>query len=99
MAVNQVIDVELERDRELRVTYDDDVVATFPVLDLRQGCPCATCRGRREQGVDACAGTSITAVDAEMHGNWGIAIRWSDGHDTGIFAWEHLRVWWDAGLN
>ena len=27
--------------------------------------------------------------------NWGISLRWSDGHDTGIFAWTHLRTWWD----
>lgn len=98
MAVN-VIDIELERERELRVTYDDGVTATFPLLVLRQACPCAGCRGRRDQELDAYAGSSITALDAKLHGNWGIAIRWSDGHDTGIYPWEHLRRWWDAGLD
>jgi DUF971 family protein len=95
----QATDVELERDRELRVEYHDGVTATFPILPLRQACPCAGCRGRRDQGLDAFSGSTITVVDARLHGNWGIAIRWSDGHDTGIYAWEHLRRWWDAGLD
>jgi len=95
----QVVDVELERDRELRVEYDDGVTCTFPLLQLRQACPCATCRGRRDLDTAPYAGSSIEAVGAEMHGNWGIAISWSDGHSTGIYPWTHLRAWWDAGLD
>lgn len=95
MSSHQVVDVELDREVELRVTYDDGVTASFDVLPLRRACPCAGCRGRRDQGLDAFAGDTVAAVGAEMHGNWGIAIRWSDGHDTGIYAWEHLRRWWD----
>ena len=94
-----VTDIELDRDRELRIEYDDGVVAIFPVLPLRQACPCAGCRGRRDQELAAFAGAEITAVGAELHGNWGIAIRWSDGHDTGIYSWQLLRRWWDAGLD
>jgi DUF971 family protein len=94
-----VIDVELDREHELRVEYDDGVTAAFPVLELRQACPCAGCQGRRQQGLAPFAGEAITALDAELHGNWGIAIRWSDGHATGIYAWEYLRRWWDEGRN
>ncbi|MEO6569937.1 MAG: DUF971 domain-containing protein [Ilumatobacteraceae bacterium] len=92
----QVVDIELEREVELRVTYDDGVLAVFPVASLRSSCPCAGCRGKREQGVDPAPTPNITAVDAELHGSWGMTIRWSDGHDTGIYAWEHLRRWWDS---
>lgn len=92
----QVVDVEVERDVEVRVTYDDGVTATFPVLELRRACPCAGCRGRREQGREAYDGSTVSVLDAELHGNWGISLRWSDGHDTGIYAWQHLRDWWDA---
>lgn len=91
----QVTDVELERELELRVTYDDDVTAVFALMPLRQACPCATCRTRRDQNAPAYAGSSITAVGAEMHGNWGISIQWSDGHETGIYPWDLLRRWWD----
>ena len=91
----QVVDVELDRGLELRVSYDDGVTCSFALLDLRRACPCATCRGRREAGSPAYTGSSITARDAELHGNWGISIDWSDGHSTGIYPWTHLRQWWD----
>lgn len=93
----QVVDVEVERELEVRITYDDGVTASFPVMALRLGCPCAGCRGKRDQGRAAYEGDTISILDAELHGNWGISVRWSDGHDTGIFAWSHLRTWWDSG--
>ena len=92
----QVVDVEVEREVEVRVTYDDGVTATFPVLELRRACPCAGCRGKREHDRPVYEGSSVSILDAELHGNWGISLRWSDGHDTGIYAWQHLRSWWDA---
>ena len=33
----------------------------------------------------------LTAADAELVGNYAIRIRFSDGHDTGIFSWTYLR--------
>ena len=33
----------------------------------------------------------LTAVGAELVGNYAIRITFSDGHDTGIFSWEYLR--------
>jgi DUF971 family protein len=33
----------------------------------------------------------ITAVDAELVGNYALRIRFSDGHDTGIYSWAYLR--------
>ncbi len=99
MSTSQVVDVELDRETELRVSYDDGLIATFPLAALRRSCPCAGCRGKRDQSIDPFPGDVISANDAELHGNWGITIRWSDGHDTGIYAWEHLRRWWDAHQN
>lgn len=33
----------------------------------------------------------LTAVDAEFVGNYAIRIRFSDGHDTGLYSWKYLR--------
>ena len=97
-----VVDVEVRRTESVRIEYADGVVADFPVEALRTACPCATCRGIRERGgtVWPPAGSDavITIVDAELAGAWGLSIRWSDGHDTGIYAWSVLRRWWDANL-
>jgi DUF971 family protein len=92
----QVVDVEVDRDEAVTITYDDGVVARFPVAALRRACPCAGCRGAREAGREPGPGDGVTVVDAELRGNFGLAIRWSDGHDTGIYGFEHLRAWWDA---
>lgn len=81
----------------MRVQFADGEHARFGLLELRLGCPCAGCRGRREAGADAFTGDQISVRDAELHGNWGIALRWSDGHDTGIYAWSYLRRWWEHG--
>lgn len=32
-----------------------------------------------------------TAVGAELVGNYALRIRFSDGHDTGIYSWQYLR--------
>ncbi|MFI4892674.1 MAG: gamma-butyrobetaine hydroxylase-like domain-containing protein, partial [Phycisphaerales bacterium JB058] len=42
----------------------------------------------------AAAGQSageVTATSAELVGNYAIRIRFSDGHDTGIYSWAYLR--------
>ena len=33
----------------------------------------------------------LSAVDAELVGNYAIRIKFSDGHETGIFTWHYLR--------
>jgi DUF971 family protein len=92
-------DVELDRGSSLTLHWPDGTVTRFALEDLRRNCPCAECRGIREQGripgPPAGAPTPITAVDAELVGGWGLTIRWSDGHRTGIYAWSILRAWED----
>ncbi len=91
--------VELDRAQGLTVRWADGTEASFDLRELRRNCPCAECRGRREQGhvpgppPDA----SLVAVGAHLVGGWGLSIRWSDGHETGIYAWSLLRAW--AGLD
>jgi len=88
----QVREIEVDREQAVTVVFDDGLGARFDLMQLRQMCPCAGCHGARQQGRDPFAGESITVIDAELHGNWAISIRWSDGHDTGMFAWTYLRA-------
>ena len=97
----EVVDVTIERTSHVAVTFDDGVVCTFQVGELRAACPCATCRGIRERGGVAWPRTgqppTIEIRDAAFTGAWGLSITWSDGHDTGIYAWANLRRWWSSG--
>ena len=80
--------------RELGIVWDDGHESYFPGHALRCACPCAAC-------VDEMSGKKVLQDDripedievAEVKpvGNYGIAIRWSDGHSTGIYTFERLR--------
>lgn len=36
-------------------------------------------------------GGPIVAESAELIGNYAVRIRFSDGHDTGLYSWTYLR--------
>jgi DUF971 family protein len=96
--MSDVTDVTIERADSVTVTFDDGVVCTFPVGELRAACPCAACRNVRDRGDHITVPDSIAIRDAHLAGAWGISIDWSDGHATGIYAWQNLRRWWEFGL-
>jgi DUF971 family protein len=93
--------VELDRAVGLKLQWADGSHAAFALDELRRNCPCAECRGLREQGRVPGPGehapVPLSALDAKLVGGWGLMIRWSDGHETGIYAWSILRAW--AGLD
>ena len=80
-------------DRELVVTWAADHVSTYPARMLRLACQCATCKdeftGRALLDPGAVP-EDIRAESASLVGNYAIKIRWSDGHDTGIYTYEYL---------
>jgi DUF971 family protein len=39
------------------------------------------------------AAERLRVEGSELVDNWGLSLRWSDGHATGIHAWELLRRW------
>lgn len=94
----EVVDVTVERDAGVTVRWSDGVEARFGLAELRSDCPCAACRGVREQGGSPWPPPGrpdlpLSIVDAELVGAWGMSLRWSDGHDTGIYPWVRLRAW------
>lgn len=67
--------------------------ALFPARALRLACPCAECveemSGRPlldPTGVPA----DLRPVALELVGAYGLKVRWSDGHGTGIFTFDRL---------
>jgi ATP-binding protein involved in chromosome partitioning len=91
--------IDVKKDEGVTITFVDDHVVHFDLLTLRQACPCATCRGLRDQGEAAYPGPDspqpLRIEDARLHGAWGLNITWNDGHATGIFPFESLRGWYD----
>ena len=92
---------------ELVILWKDGRESRHALTALRRNCPCATCRGLREEpGVEAPAAPApgelplLTATAAtataqarswEPVGRYGLRICWADGHDHGIYTFEALR--------
>jgi DUF971 family protein len=86
-------------DNRLLIDWSDGQRRTYTVRELREACPCATCREKRSQPTDPFAlpvlkevrKEALTIAAMEPMGNYAYSIRFSDGHDTGIYAFDLLR--------
>ena len=67
---------------------------------LRRYCPCAPCVDRRNrqaegEGLPMLSVAEMTATDEVSTvvpvGRYAVQIKWSDGHDTGIYTYDYLR--------
>ena len=89
--------VEVQRESGVSVVFADGHRCRFELQELRANCPCAGCRSQRDRGEQAWPRPGSPAelrIDtAELMGNWGLGISWSDGHSTGIYPWDILRRW------
>lgn len=80
--------------RRFIVTWADGHVTEVAYRTLRLACRCAGC-------VDEVSGVAILdpatvradiGIDAcEEVGLYGVRIRWTDGHGTGIYTWARIR--------
>jgi len=88
------ITIDVQRDSGLILTWADGATSRFGLEELRQHCPCAECRTRRERNLPvwpvASSPRPLRIVDAKLVGAWGMSITWNDGHSTGIYSWELL---------
>lgn len=99
--VNRPRNLDLKKDQGLTVTWSDGTISFYPVAYLRKMSPSADMRQLREEMarnpltvLPASAVSSdqpLTAVGAELVGNYAVRIIFSDGHDTGIYSWDYLR--------
>jgi DUF971 family protein len=84
----------LPAERALQIAWSDGLEARLELVKLRAECMCARCvdeiTGQRivdEDGIDP----DIAIRDMQLVGNYALKIGWSDGHDTGLYTWRHLR--------
>jgi DUF971 family protein len=97
----EAADIVVKRDEGVAITFADGYVADLPLMNLRLGCPCATCRNLRDRGEEVwprpASPQPLRIDDAALHGAWGLQITWNDGHATGIFPFDALRRWSEGG--
>ena len=90
--------------REMRIVWQDKHESVYPFDLLRNECPCALCNDQRSKA-SASAGPSLMVLsgpvlktgevqvkEASPVGRYAINFVWSDGHDSGIYAFDYLRA-------
>ena len=81
--------------RTLSVLWEDGQQDEFDVRDLRLACRCALCVEEMsgEPLLDpASVRPDVGPVTVGNMGSYGITVKWSDGHSTGIYTFEALRA-------
>ena len=79
---------------ELGVVWEDGHESYYPGHGLRCACACAECveeTSGRKLLKDDQVPRDVRIVEIHPVGNYAIAVRWSDGHETGIYPFDRLR--------
>jgi DUF971 family protein len=78
----------------LEIRWAEDNVHHYPYKLLRGHCPCAECVDENT-GIRRLDQESISNQIRPMHlsfsGNYALKIHWNDGHQTGLYTWDHLE--------
>ncbi len=85
----------------LLIQWSDGQKRQYGFAELRMNCPCATCREKKvSPAAEPTASLPVLSLQEAQPvrvssmkpvGNYAYAIDFSDGHDSGIFTFEHLR--------
>ena len=86
--------IDRSGDRDIQIMWEDGKMNLYRARELRLLCPCAVCvsetTGERLLRPESIP-TDIRPLAVEPIGNYAMMIRWSDGHSTGIYAFDYLR--------
>jgi len=96
----QPIDLKLTDQGRLLITWSDGQRREYAVRELRDACPCASCREKRAQPepppgqlpvLSAAETQPMRLAAMKPVGHYAYSLRFSDGHDTGIYTFAELR--------
>lgn len=89
--------IAVSKSKGIQIDWKDGHRSNYDLRSLRDNCPCATCTG-----VHGGAGTApssplqlyqpaLKMLSVEPVGNYAVQIKWNDGHNSGIYSFDHLR--------
>lgn len=94
------VELSLNAAQQLKIKWSDGQLRRYRLRELRDSCPCATCREKRQQPpAPATLLPVLTQEEAQPLtlkgmtpvGSYAYNLEFSDGHSTGIFTLEFLR--------
>ena len=94
--------IAISKSKGIQIDWKDGHHSDYGLVWLRDKCPCASCTGahgteprKPETGTPATAfpmfKPALKMLAVEAVGNYAIRINWSDGHNSGIYSYEHFR--------
>ena len=89
----RVTEIRLNKAKsEIKVLFEDGLLGNLSSELLRVESPSAEVQGHSLNQKQTPSGKSNIKIESiEPVGNYAIAIKFDDGHNTGIFSWEYLR--------
>lgn len=94
----------IDKDK-LSLTWNDNTLSIISLKYLRDECPCAGCKGEtilfktfRPPKPTILSPEMYKIKSVDVVGEYAIQIAWKDGHNTGIYTWEYLKIL-EAGDN
>jgi DUF971 family protein len=91
--------IAISKSKGIKIDWKDGHHSDYGLTYLRDKCPCATCTGAhgtppREPEANnpfPMFKAALKMLTVEPVGNYAIRIGWSDGHNSGIYTFDHFR--------
>ncbi|HEV8037446.1 MAG TPA: DUF971 domain-containing protein [Bryobacteraceae bacterium] len=94
--------IAISKSKGIQIDWKDGHLSKYSLGYLRDECPCATCTGAHGTEPEKSNYSTPAApfpmfkptlkmLNVEPVGHYAIRIEWSDGHNTGIYSFDHLR--------
>src|SRR5215213_8363883 len=97
--------IAISKSKGIKIDWKDGHHSDYPLGYLRDECPCATCTGahgtepqKTNYAAEAASKDlfqmykpALKMLGVEEVGSYAIKIAWSDGHNTGIYSFDHFR--------
>lgn len=91
--------IQREDASHILITWSDGTRKRYSAAALRKACPCATCREKNEEPASKPKTLPVLSLQEARPlsvehmrpvGNYAYNVRFSDGHDSGIFPFDLL---------
>lgn len=89
------VQIKVKEKNIFYVRWNDDSETEIQLANLRRFCPCAICTSQEETHhhdyIKVYTPEQLAVNGINMVGNYAVAIKWADNHNTGIYEFGYLK--------
>ncbi len=87
--------IDISLSQGVTIAWSDGHESKYTLEYLRNNCPCAMCRNDKKSSTPSSPfpmfKPTASLKGAEAVGRYAVQFHWTDGHNTGIYSFDHLR--------